>query len=187
MLERDEAAQAQQLLERCCSEGLLTLLRLGTCSVSYVATQGDHDDALLAFDRAVEFDVYHMSARFARARINLRNEALGAVDAEIEFLEKIRSSDPQTHYLTALVAAERGEHESSTQSMQALTDSHDGLGQAYMSGKPELMLMYGLAKTRQGKHVVARDVLERFDLRYPNHPVALKLLAGYGIAAWFGG
>lgn len=180
MLERDEAAQAQQLLERVVAKAS------DSASAWYLLGQlrrnkGDHDDALLAFDRAVEFDVYHMAARFARARINLRNEALGAVDAELEFLEKIRSSDPQTHYLTALVAAERGEHESSTQSMQALADSLDGLGQAYMSGKPELMLMYGLAKTRQGKHVVARDVLERFDLRYPNHPVALKLLAGMAL------
>ena len=136
------------------------------------------DDALQAYERALALEPEHISARLARAavQIDLGRDELAVGD--LESVWKSRPNDPQAAYLYALTLTKQGKHEQATRIIERASLSLVSVRREFLRNHPPSLLLLGVIRYRSGYIDEARDLLERFIKLDPFHLGARKLLGG---------
>ena len=138
--------------------------------------QGNLDEALAAYAKALERDGAHIEALVARAGIFIDRNQLKEAGQALDRLKTAAPKEPRAAYLRALVAERENQPAVAKAALQEVTQLLDPVPIAYVQYRPQLLMLNGLSHYGLNELAKARQYLEAFLKVQPNSPV-VRLLA----------
>ncbi len=133
---------------------------------------GRLDEALAAYDRAIQLSPGHLEALIARAGIYFDRQQPAKAAADIKTLRQRFPKDPRADYLSGLIAANEGNQTDSQASMRRVVELLDPLPIESLRFRPQLLILGGLAHHALGEREKALPYLEQVVKLQPSNPAA---------------
>ncbi|MEO0436981.1 MAG: XrtA/PEP-CTERM system TPR-repeat protein PrsT [Pseudomonadota bacterium] len=190
---RADLANATLLLRRGDTQNALSLTqllvdrapddtRVWNARASTLQVVGRRQEAITAFQRALDLRPGNVDARLSLAAILIELDRNDEAAAEVAYLRENFPGEPRAAFYDALLASKRGD---STTSNEALAEAVNGielLDAREISGNLQLLMVGALSNFGQGGFERAREFLERYLAINPDDAGASRLMATTYIA-----
>lgn len=144
---------------------------------SIAHAQGNVQDALAGYGKALVLDPKYLDALIARASLFLDLNRDQDAAKDIAVLKQNFLNDPRSTYLQALLAGRQGKDTEVRNALVAATSALDALPFEAVLTRPQLVLLGGVANYSLGQNEKAKTYLYAYLKQFPHHMGALKLLA----------
>lgn len=138
--------------------------------------KGELDRAVKEYSEAIILKPEHLDARVARVGIYIDQKRYPEAAADLDYLRKEFSKEPQSAYLQGVLYAQQGERELSVQAFRESADLVDLYKDSYLEGNEKLLMLAGLVNFDLGRNEKAQHYLGKYLKRYPGRPGVRKLL-----------
>lgn len=151
--------------------------RAWNMTASIAHAQGNLQDALTGYGKALALDPYYLEALIARASLLLDLNRDQEAERDIGVLRQKFKDDPRSAYLQALLAGRQGKDVEARNALVAATSALDALPFEAVLARPQLLLLGGVAHYSLGQNEKAKNYLDGYLKKFPRHMGALKLSA----------
>ena len=138
--------------------------------------RGSLNEALAAYDRVLQIDAAHVEARVARIGIYMDLGRYGDAAKDVTELQRLSPLEPRGAYLKALLAERDGNNQAASAALKEVTELLDPVPVEFITYRPQLLMLNGLAHFGLNQGEKAKQYLEAFQKVQGNSP-ASKLLA----------
>ena len=139
-------------------------------------TLGKLEEAVGAYDKALERNEYHYDARLSRAGVLLDLNRLGQARADVKQLREQLPLDPRPVYVESVLLAKARKSGEAREALQRAAALLGEMGESALQRSMQLVLLAGLANFELGELEQAQGHLARYVERYPLQPGPRKLL-----------
>lgn len=139
--------------------------------------QGDLENAVKDYDKAITLLPDYQDARIARAGVlmDLHQDQRAAED--LVYLREHYPFDPKAAYLHAVLLARNGQKEASTKELEAAADIIVAVKPEYLTQHSQTLMLSGLINYSLQRFDLAAEYLRQYVKAYPGQPGPYKLLA----------
>ncbi|MDP1927867.1 MAG: PEP-CTERM system TPR-repeat protein PrsT [Thiobacillus sp.] len=143
---------------------------------------GNLNQAVLDYTRALSFQPDHLDARLARAGVllDLKRDAEARVD--LDYLHKQFAFDPRGAYLRALYYGRRGDQARGREALVEVTRTLSQLPPGFVASREQLQLLGGLAYYALNEFEQAKGYLTQYLHKRPRETGARKVLGAIYLA-----
>lgn len=138
---------------------------------------GDTESALQGYGYVLSLDPRHLTARLARLGLLLDLGRLEEAEGELAYAKQQSAGDPRVMLLNAQWLARRGDTVAARAQMKEAADLLKTLRDDGLVRTSHLLLMSGFVHYSLGEYERAREDLNRYLERVPDHIGARKMLA----------
>ncbi|AEF99507.1 PEP-CTERM system TPR-repeat lipoprotein [Methylomonas methanica MC09] len=139
--------------------------------------QGDLENAIKNYDKAITLMPDYQDARIARAGVlmDLHQDERAAED--LVYLREHYPFDPKAAYLHAVLLARNGQKDASTKELEAAADIIVSVKPEYLTQHSQTLMLSGLINYSLQRFDLAAEYLRQYVKTYPGQPGPYKLLA----------
>lgn len=137
---------------------------------------GEHEKALLAYNRILDLNPDYVTGKIRRARILLNKGRIEEVIADLKPLWEEELYEPEAIYLYAMALARSGDTRKANKVLEDASRKIDYLGSSIVDKHPSLALLSATIAYNQGDHLKALESARKLVTKLPNYAPSRMLL-----------
>ncbi len=138
--------------------------------------QGNLQDAVRLYSKAIELNELQLDARLARIGLHLDLKQFEAASGDLDFLQQEFPLEPRAAYLRSVLLNRTGDTDGAHKALSEAIAIVESLLPQYVFSRAPILLVAGLANYGGGHFEKSRVYLTRYIEKFPGQPGPRKLL-----------